>query len=160
MSYREVVRPAEGPLLALLTGFLIVGVFTWFAAGRQLLFSLPPLPVWDTAPWSDPVMLLLWVVFGLVLPASFFVVRTVVEVGDGELRVQSRPRRGQVVPLRGVRQVQVVALTAEELRRSFRGRAFGYGGGDGVVLTLDDGTNVFVESRHPEDLSAALYRAR
>jgi hypothetical protein len=149
-------------LLAFLALLLIAGVFAWFAAGRQFLTDEPPLPIWDEDPWSDRTMAVLWVVFGLVLPACYFLVRMVTEVRGRALVVGMRPLRPSVYDVSTVRQVQVVSLTDEEVARSFRSKRLAHsaGGTVGVVVTLEDGRNVFVESKQPEDLSAAIYRAR
>lgn len=159
-SLREVQRPSEGPLLAVLTAFVIAGVFAWFALVRQVFLDRPALPVWDEAPVSDATVVVIWVVAGVLLPSVFWLVRQVTEVDDRGVTLQVRPWRRTTIPHEQIQQVQVVELTRAELARSFRGRRWTLGGHRGVVLSLTDGTNVFVASERPEAVSAAIYRAR
>jgi hypothetical protein len=159
-SLREVQRPAEGPLLAVLTTFVIAGVFAWFAVVRQVVLDRPALPVWDEAPVSDAAVVVIWVTVGVLLPSVFWLIRQVTEVDERGVTLELRPLRRMTIPHEQIRQVQVVELTRAELARSFRGRRWTLGSQRGVVLSLTDGTNVFVASERPEAVSAAIYRAR
>ncbi len=159
---REVQRPSEGPLLAVLTAFVIAGVFAWFALLRQVVWDRPALPIWDREPVSDGVLVVIWAVVGVLLPSVFWLVRQVTVVDDRGVTLQLRPWRRTVIAHERIRQVQVVDLTRAELAASFRGRdrRWTLGRHSGVVLSLTDGTNVFVASERPEAVSAAIYRAR
>jgi hypothetical protein len=159
MRYRETQRVAAGWLWL---AVLAVASVVWFGAFQQLVRGRP----WGTSPVSDPVILVIWTLVGLGIPALLAASRLETEVDDRGIRVRLFPfhRRGvgwsfdriaEAFP-RDYKPIREYGGWGIRLGLGSAGRADNARGSRGVQLVLRDGRRVLIGSQHPERLAAAI----
>jgi len=126
--------------------------FAWFAAIWQVLlgngFGDPPAPDW--------VLVAVWALAGVVLPAWLLTLRLVTRVDRRGVDVRFRPPlSGRLFPLADIEHCQQVRYLPI---REFSGWGIRWGGRrDAVVeLTLRQGYRFAVGSQRPDDLEEAI----
>ena len=136
-----------------------VAAFSWWLYIWQLIFGRPigddPMPNW--AAW------LVWVLFGLGLPALLWSMVLVTEVTSRELVIAYRPFTRRVIPLHTIKEAK--ARTYSPVREyggwglkgwTRNNRAYNVSGNRGVQLVLDDGRKIMVGSQRSEELERAI----
>ncbi|MGD8451952.1 MAG: DUF6141 family protein [Phycisphaerae bacterium] len=151
-------------------GFWVVGlplaVFGWWLFVSQIVLERSP--VGDAPGCGTTLVVFLWVLFGLLLPAFLVSATLSVEVRDDAVRVRLFPIWGRTVPLDSI--VDCQARTYKPLgeyggwgiRFALDGRGWAYTlrGNRGVQLKLADKRPLLIGSPTPERLAEAINAAR
>lgn len=138
----------------------VVGL-QWWAFIQQIILGRP----FGNNPGSDALVWVFWVVFGILFPIGFALLRLETRVEPGLLRVRLVPFGGVHIPLGEIVQAEVVTYRPVRdfggwgLRWSAKGRALNAYGSRGVQLVLADGKRILVGSQRPEELVSALTTA-
>lgn len=120
-----------------------------------------------TDPASDPMVWVLFVLFGIGLPALFHYMQLIVEVDTERVRIRYIPFIDRTIPLTTI--IKCEAKTYEPIRDfggwgirglTKRRRAYNVSGNEGVELTLRDESQVMIGSQRAEILAAAIDKAR
>jgi hypothetical protein len=157
--FREQQRPRQPWILALV-GFialLSVTAFVW-----QIALGRP----WGTNPAPDAVVWIVFVLFGLGLPAFFLFTCLTTEVRPDALVLVYRPLRRRSIPLADVRRAEAVTYRPLLDYGGWglrwwpgSGWAWSVSGNRGVRLELADGKRLLVGSLRADELQDALRRA-
>jgi len=137
-------------------------VFVWYGAIQQLIFGIS----FGNNPASDPVMLLLLIVFGILFPAFMLSLKMVTEVRNDGLYIRFYPihRSFRRFTFESIRSYEVRDYSPLKdyggwgIRFGPKGQAYNVSGSKGVVLVLEDGKRLMVGSQHPDELAAAISR--
>jgi hypothetical protein len=131
----------------------------WWGFYRQIVRGEP----WGRNPAPDWMMVLLWLAFGIGLPAFFHYAKLIVTVTDAAVEVRFRPFLTRTIPLSDIEKTE--ARTYAPLREyggwgvrgSLRGtRAYNVSGNQGVELTLRDGRKLMLGSQRADHLARAI----
>lgn len=160
VGFREVQRFRQPWLWLLL---LAIAGIHWYIVVRQVVMGEP---VGDN-PASNGVVVLLWLLFGIGFQAGFWWLALVTEVRVEGLRVGFPPLSRRLIPWREIRDARAVTYHPVRefggwgYRWGYRGRrAYNVSGNRGVELTLANGKQIVIGSRRPDELAAAINRAR
>ena len=142
--------------ILLLIGFLVA--LQWWGFVQQILLGEP----WGNRPAPDWLMVLLWLAFGIGLPASFFYLRLIVTVTEDSIVIHYRPILKREIPTSEIESHQ--ARTYSPLREyggwGIRGlpsrRAYNVSGNRGVELILTGGDRVLIGSQRADELDRAI----
>lgn len=139
-------------------------VLSWYSVIQQIVLKIP----FGTQPAPDPIVIGMWILFGLAFPGMLFMAGLITEVrGDG-IYVRFIPFHRQF------RTMQYAAIQTYEARtyRPLReyggwgirfgpwGKAYNVRGNRGVQLVLQSGQKILIGSQRPEELVLAIDRAR
>jgi len=141
---------------------LLLLVFVWYGAIQQLIFGIS----FGNNPASDPVMFLLLIVFGILFPAFMLSLRMVTEVRYDGLYIRFYPihRSFRKYPFESIRSYEVRDYSPLKdyggwgIRFGPKGQAYNVSGSKGVFLVLENGKNLMVGSKQPDELAAAISR--
>jgi hypothetical protein len=144
----------------LLIGF--VAALQWWGSVQQIVLGQP----WGNKPASDWMMVLLWLLVGIGMPAFFLYMRLIVTVTDESIDIHYRPLTRRVIPMAEITHAE--ARTYSPLREyggwGIRGlggrRAYNVSGDRGVELTLTDGRKVLIGSQRADDFARVIAAAR
>ena len=159
VRFREVQRWTQPMLWGLL---LVPILITWWGVVQQFIFRRP----WggdDSIGW---ILLPVWVLCGVLLPALFLLGRLKVEVYEDAILVRHFPFWSRIVRLDDIQDCQ--ARTYRPLREyggwgiriSHRGWAYNLKGNRGVQLKLRKGLPLLIGSQCADELAAAINAAR
>lgn len=160
VHFREVQAPRQWWILAIVA---LVTAGAWYTFVEQILLGhrLGTDPAPDWAVW------LLLGFFGVVFPLVLLTARMVVVVDDHALLIRWIPFGKRTIPLAGI--VEYEACAYRPIREYLgwgirwvpgRGTVWSVSGNRGVQLVLLDGRRVLVGSKRPEELAAAIRRAK
>lgn len=161
--YREVQRYAELPPFTLLTA--VGTLFGWFliiwvvVLGRSL--GALTMPTW--------LALVIGLALGLLAPLAYFRLQMVTEVYADRIRVNNGSSGNLVFPFSTVKELE---LRKDYIRGDYTPRnvgalpytrtAYTVSSDEGVQLTLDDGRQILIGSKTPDDfwsVAEAAWRA-
>ena len=155
--YREEQRFRQIWILILI-GF--IALLSWYSFLLQIVIGEP----FGTNPAPDILVLILLVIFGIIFPVWFFVMRLEVQVTRTDLRFRLFPLHLQwrEFPLATI--VEVEAVTYRPIweyggwgiRIGRKGWAYNVSGNRGVQVTLEDGKSFLLGSLQPEKLATAI----
>ena len=142
--------------ILLLIGFLVT--LQWWGFVQQILLGQP----WGNRPAPDWLMVLLWLAFGIGLPAFFLYLRLIVTVTEDSIVIHYRPILKREIPASEIERHQ--ARTYLPLREyggwGIRGlpsrRAYNVSGNRGVELILKGGDRVLIGSQRADELDRAI----
>lgn len=157
---RQVFREVQRTPLWVWLIVLPIAAFHWYWWFQQLLLKVP----FGEKPAPDWLVLLLWLVLGVALPAFLFILRLETEVRSDALYFRYFPLH------LSYHRMLLSQLTRYEVKTYnpigeylgwgiIEGRkysAYTMSGDRGVQLWLSDGRRVLIGSRKPEKLLAAL----
>ena len=152
-TFREVQRFRQ-PLLLLVIA--AVAAPFWYLVVAHFVFGA-------AVEASGELVVVVWVLAGVLLPALLVAARLVTEVAPRGLRLRFPPFVTREVPFAEIRRVQ--PPTYRPLReyggwgiRWGRGgkRAYNVSGREGVEVELTDGRTVIVGSQRPDELAEAI----
>jgi hypothetical protein len=140
----------------------LVAALQWWGFVQQIVLGQP----WGSNPAPDWMMVLLWLLIGIGLPAFLVGLRLIVTVTDEAIDVHYRPLTRRTIGIADVALVR--ARTYSPLREyggwGIRGmgsnRAYSVSGDRGVELTLVDGRKVLIGSQRADALADAIAAAR
>ena len=154
--FREVQRFRDvWWVMALVFG---VAALQWYIFLGQIVGGAPV----GNRPASDGVVLFVWLLAGVGLPALFLLLRLEVEVSPNAVTIRFAPLFIRVIDQREIAGAEPV--TYRPLGefggwgvRGWGGRvAYNVRGDQGVELTLTDGRRVLIGTRHAAELAAAI----
>lgn len=158
--YREVQRLAQPWIWAVV---LLPIALSWWGFVQQVLLGRQ----FGNRPASDPLMVVIWLAFGVGLPLLLAVGYLRTEVGEDALRLRFFPFWSRTVRIRDIRQCQprTYSPVGEYWGWGIRwtpghGWCYTVKGNRGVQLTLDGGKRLLVGSARPEELAAAINARR
>jgi len=136
-----------------------VALFAWYGFIQQIILGQPvgdnPAPNW--------AMGVLWLLFGIGLPALWFLARLVVEVREAYLYIHYAPFLTREIPWEAIRGWE--ARTYKPIREFggwgirwwFGKTAYSVSGNQGVELELNDGKRLMIGSQKAEALAEAIH---
>jgi hypothetical protein len=142
--------------------FLVGGIacIAWYSFIRQVIFGDP----FGSNPASDAGVIIILVIFGIIFPVWFLIMRLEIQVTSSSLRFRMFPlhMNWREVPfgtIDGV--VAVVYRPIREyggwgIRFGRKGIAYNVSGDRGVQVTLKSGKSFLLGSRRPEELGRVL----
>src|SRR5262249_37775247 len=144
-TFHEVQRFRQIWLWLLLGGMV---AFCWYAAASQLIFERPV----GNHPASDPMMIVIWLIFGVGLPLFILSLRLITEVrGDGiYLRFVPFHFRFVRMPITDIQQCEartyrpILEYGGWGIRYGLRGKAYNVSGNRGVQLELTNGKRILI----------------
>jgi len=144
--------------ILILVGF--IALLAWYSFLLQIVIGEP----FGTNPAPDILVIALLVIFGILFPVWFFVMRLEVQVTRTDLRFRMFPLHLQwrEFPLATI--VKAEAVTYRPLleyggwgiRIGRKGWAYNVSGNRGVQVTLEDGKSFLLGSLQPEKLASAI----
>ena len=145
--------------------WLILGLVVavqWWGFIQQIVLGQP----WGNKPAPDWLMVLLWLIFGIGLPAFFLYLRLIITVTETAVEIRYRPLTRRTIPISEISKVEV--RTYSPMReyagwgvRGWGGRiAYSVSGNRGVELTLIDDQIVMIGSRRADELAGAIVAAQ
>jgi hypothetical protein len=141
--------------------WLLIGgitVMQWWGFIQQIVLGQP----FGNRPAPDRGMVLLWLVFGIGLPAFFLYIRLAVTVTDTAIEIHFRPLTRRTIPLASVTHVEARRYSplGEYGGWGIRGwgsnRAYNVSGNRGVELNLVGGRKVMIGSQRADELAQAI----
>jgi hypothetical protein len=129
----------------------------WYGCFQQFVLGAP----FGTNPAPDVVLLLIWLLCGIALPALFFWIKMITEVRSDGLYVRFFPFRFSV-SWSELRKYEVRTYNpildygGWGVRYGFGGMAYNVSGNSGVQLELTNGKRVLIGSQQPDELVKAI----
>jgi hypothetical protein len=142
--------------IVLLMGFLVA--LQWWGFIQQIVLGIP----WGNRPAPDWMMVLLWLAFGIGLPAFFLYLRLIVTVTDQSIVIHYRPILKHVIPISEVERHRVRNYSSLRdyggwgIRGLPSNRAYNVSGDRGVELLLTGGRRVLIGSQRADELARAI----
>jgi hypothetical protein len=138
-----------------------IAVLAWYFFVAQILFEEPL----GNNPAPDWAVLVIWIIFGILFPLWFLVMRLEIVVTGSGLSFRFFPLHlgWKIIPFSEIANAE--AVTYHPLREyGGWGIRFGWRGGmayniqgdQGVRITLNNGKKILLGSQHAEDLAQAL----
>ena len=156
LLFREVQRFRDvWWVMALVFG---VAALQWYIVLGQIVGGAPV----GNRPASDGVVLFVWLLAGVGLPALFLLLRLEVEVSPNAVTIRFAPLFIRVIDQREIAGAEPVTYRplGEFGGWGVRGWgarvAYNVRGNQGVELTLTDGRRVLIGTRHAAALAAAI----
>ena len=144
--------------ILILVGF--IALLAWYSFLLQIVIGEP----FGTNPAPDILVILLFVVFGILFPVWFLVMRLEVQVTRTDLRFRMFPLHlhWREFPLATI--VRAEAVTYQPIREyggwgiriGMKGWAYNVSGNRGVQITLEGGRSFLLGSLQPEELAFAI----
>ena len=139
---------------------LFIAGLSWHAAVEQLILGIPA----GNNPASDPEVLVIWVVFGILFPALFWFSRLITEVRSDGLYICFFPFHlsFKKIPFTQIKKYEARTYSpigdygGWGIRYGFEGKAYNVTGNRGVQLEFVDGKRLLVGSQRPEEFVAAI----
>lgn len=155
--YAEVQRFRQIWIL-ILVGF--IALLSWYSFLLQIVIGEP----FGTNPAPDILVLVLWVIFGILFPVWFLVMRLEVQVTRTDLRFRMYPLHlhWREFPLATIARAEAVTYRPLReyggwgIRTGMKGWAYNVSGNWGVQVTLESGRSFLLGSLHPEELASAI----
>jgi hypothetical protein len=155
--FREVQRFSQVWIWALV---LLVAGIAWFGFIRQIIFKQQ----FGNNPAPDSVMIIIWILFGMGLPAFFHSLKLITEVRENGLYIKFflLHRRFQKFDFHNLNSYEVTTYSPLKeyggwgIRYGTKGKAYNVKGNKGLLLNLKNGSNTLIGSQKPELLFEAL----
>ncbi len=144
--------------ILILVGF--IAMLAWYSFLLQIVLGEP----FGTNPAPDILVLALLVLFGILFPVWFLVMRLEVQVTRTDLRFRLFPLHLQWREFPLATMVKAEAVTYRPIREyggwgiriGRKGKAYNISGNRGVQVTLEGGRSFLLGSLQPEKLALAI----
>ncbi len=144
--------------ILLLVGF--IAILAWYSFLLQIVIGEP----FGTNPAPDILVLILLVIFGIIFPVWFFVMRLEVQVTRTDLRFRMFPLHlkwrefplATIVRAEAVTYRPILEYGGWGIRIGLKGWAYNVSGNRGVQVTLEGGRSFLLGSLQPERLASAI----
>jgi len=131
-----------------------------YAVIQQLILEKP----FGENPAPDPLVLGIGIIFGLALPAAFYVMNLTTEVRENGLYYRLSPFHWsfQRIDPSEIGKCEAVSYSPLRdyggwgIRYGIAGKAYNISGNRGVQLDLVDGRRILIGSQKPDELATAL----
>ncbi len=139
---------------------LLVAGVSWYGFIQQIILKKP----FGNNPAPDPVMIMIWVIFGLFFPALFYSIKLVTEVRYDGLFVRFFPLQfhAHKISYGEIKNYEVRTYSALKeyggygIRLGARGKAYNVYGNKGIQIEFQDGKQLLVGTQRPEEFASAL----
>jgi len=156
-AYHEIQRVRQAWIWGVVT---VIAGLAWYALARQLLLRRP----FGTTPIPDHALAVLWLIFGIGLPALFLLGRLVTEVRCDGIYIRFVPfhRSFRRIAFEDVKRCQVrtyhplLEYGGWGIRIGLKGKAYNAYGNRGVQLELRSGRRLLIGSQRPEEFLRAI----
>jgi hypothetical protein len=143
----------------LLLVLLVAGV-SWYGFIQQIVLNKP----FGNNPAPDPVMIMIWVIFGLFFPALFYSLKLVTEVRYDGLYVRFFPLQfhSHKISYGEIKNYEIRTYSALKeyggygIRYGTKGKAYNVYGNRGIQFEFLDGKRLLIGSQRPEEFIQAL----
>jgi len=144
--------------ILLIVGF--IAILAWISFLLQIVIGEP----FGTNPAPDILVIVLLVIFGIIFPVWFFVMRLEVQVTRTDLRFRLFPLHLQwrefplatIVEAEAVTYRPILEYGGWGIRIGRKGMAYNVSGNRGVQVTLEGGKSFLLGSLQPENLASAI----
>ncbi len=133
----------------------------WYGFIQQIIYGLP----FGTNPASDPVLIVLWVLFGIGFPIFFLTLRLEIKVTDQSIHVQFKPLmiKKQTFLFSEINSIQVETyhpireFWGYGIRISLDGeKGYNVKGNHGIRIELKNGKNMLIGTQKPDEVKEVL----
>jgi hypothetical protein len=159
MMYREVQRFRQ------IWIWLLVGLATgvaWWGFVQQIVLG----KAFGNNPAPDPVMWIIWIIFGIGFPLLFYYLKLIVEVRNDGIHIRYFPIYSRTVAFKDLRSYEACRYRpiwdygGWGIRwSSGKGWAYNVSGNRGVRLELAEGKRLLIGSQDPERLAQMIEMA-
>ncbi|MDD1675638.1 MAG: DUF6141 family protein [Methanomicrobiales archaeon] len=144
--------------ILLFVGFITL--ITWYSFYQQIILGIP----FGNNPGSDAVVAILFIVFGILLPVLFLVMRLEIQVTRTALWFRFFPFHlqwrevpsGAIAEAKAVRYRPLLEYGGWGIRLGRRGIAYNVSGDRGVQITLKGGKSFLLGSQRAEEMESLL----
>ena len=136
----------------LILGFL--GIGAWYLFIKQIILKEPV----GTNPAPDIVVWMVFIIFGIIFPVSFYSMKLIVEVRENDVYIRFFPFYKKFILIENIKNYYV--HTFKPIREyggwgvrwsPTKGWAYIVSGNRGVQLELLDGSKILIGSQKPEE---------
>lgn len=139
---------------------LFVAGIAWYGAVQQIVLKKP----FGNNPAPDPVMIMIWVIFGVLFPIFFYSLKLVTDIRNDGLCVRFFPLQfhSYKISYEEIKTYEIRTYSALKeyggygIRHGKNGKAYNISGNKGVQFELLDGKRLLVGTQKPEELIQAL----
>jgi hypothetical protein len=139
---------------------LLVAGVSWYGFVQQIVLKKP----FGDNPAPDPVMIMIWVIFGLFFPLLFYSIKLVTEVRYDGLYVKFSPLQfhSKKIELGEIKHYEIRPYSALKeyggygIRFGKEGKAYNVYGNKGIQFELQNGERLLIGTQRPEEFMQAL----
>jgi len=139
---------------------LFIAGLLWYGVIKQLVFNIP----FGSKPKSDAVLLILWIILGIALPAFFYSLKLITKVRSDGLYIRFFPLHFSFrrIPLDELKRYEVRTYRpiweygGWGIRWGLKGKAYNVSGNRGVQLEFLNRKRLLIGSQKPEELVNAI----
>ena len=139
---------------------LLVGSISWYGFIQQIVFKKP----FGNNPAPNPVMIMIWVIFGLFFPYLFYSIKLITEIRYDGLYVRFFPLQFHVhkISFGDIKNFEIRTYSALKeyggygMRLGVRGKAYNVSGNKGIQLELLDEKQLLIGTQKAEEFFSAL----
>jgi hypothetical protein len=139
---------------------LLVAGVSWYGFIQQIVLKKP----FGNNPAPDPVMIMIWVIFGLFFPAISYSIKLVTEVRYDGLYVRFFPLQfhSHKISYGDIKNYEIRTYSALKeyggygIRLGTKGKAYNVYGNKGIQFEFQDGKQLLVGTQKPEEFFSAL----
>lgn len=139
---------------------LLVAGVSWYGFIQQIVLKKP----FGNNPAPDPVMIMIWVIFGLFFPAIFYSIKLVTEVRYDGLYVRFFPLQfhSHKISYGDIKNYEIRTYSALKeyggygIRLGTKGKAYNVYGNKGIQFEFQDGKQLLVGTQKPEEFFSTL----
>ncbi len=155
--FEEIQRVRQAWIFAVV---IIITVLIWYGAVQQLIFRIP----FGNNPPPDPIMVVLWIVFGILFPIFFFSVKLITQVRSDGVYYRFFPFHLSYhkISLDEISKYEKTTYKAIKeyggwgIRRGKKGKAYNISGNQRIMFKLKKGRTLMIGSQKPDDFKRAL----
>jgi hypothetical protein len=143
---------------------LLVASVSWYGFIQQIVLKKP----FGNNPAPDPVMIMIWVIFGLFFPALFYSIKMVTEVRYDSLYVRYFPLQFHFhkISFGEIKNYEIRTYSALKeyggygIRQGKKGKAYNVSGTRGIQFEFQDGKKLLIGTQRPDEFMQALRSVR
>jgi len=132
---------------------------SWYSFLLQIILGTPttatPLPNW--------LVIVLFILFGIGVPALFYFTKMITEVTDESIKIQFKPFTNQTIPLKEIASVEAVENDPfkeigfwEISWGAGNPKIFNISGTTGIELVLEKDENILIGTQNPDELARKI----
>jgi len=139
---------------------LFVAGIAWYGAVQQIVLKKP----FGNNPAPDPVMIMIWVIFGVLFPIFFYSLKLATDVRNDGLYVRFFPLQfhSHKISYIEIKTYEIRTYSALKeyggygIRYGKNGKAYNISGNRGVQFEFLDGKRLLIGTQKPEEFIQAL----
>ena len=139
---------------------LFVAGLAWYGGIQQIVLKKP----FGNNPAPDSVMIVIWAIFGVLLPALFLSLKLVTDVRSDSLYVRLYPLQFHMhkISYAEIKTYEIRTYSAMKeyggygIRYGAKGKAYNVRGNKGIQFEFIDGKHLLIGTQRPEEFRQAL----